>query len=406
MKLIKFTGACLLGLSLTGCFDVQLNGSIADSQLTVAPLRQPDNIVKSASSLGPQSWAQSLGVQEWEQLPGLIKLLFVGIANVKIEGLDPNALYLVTATGGEDYDAERKLTLSDVPETVQGSWHAVVSGQRLLDGNIKVSPLTEALYLQVLPRLSEWNDAQVIARLDASAQLTVTDVDKNNVVNYADVISWSRFFDAAKYQGDLSAIDALADSISAGQPINLRTELAKSVLGSEFVVMSFDVGDVTLETYNWDSPITAANFLSYVHDGFYDQTVVHRAINNFMIQAGLLDFLGLNDEGQVRFAPKAAGDPIVNESSNGLSNVRGTLSMARTSNPDSATAQWFINQADNTFLDNGSSQNPNGYAVFAGVTSGIEIVDQIAREPTITVNAIGSDVPSRGVILESVVITE
>ena len=171
-------------------------------------------------------------------------------------------------------------------------------------------------------------------------------------------------------------------------------------------MISFDVGDVTLETYNWDSPITAANFLSYVRDGFYDQMLVHRAINNFMIQAGLLDYLGLNDNGQVRFAPKTAGAPIVNESSNGLSNLRGTLSMARTNNPDSATAQWFINQANNTFLDNGSSQNPDGYAVFAGVTSGMGIVDQIAAEPTVTVNSVGSDVPSRGVIIESVVITE
>ncbi|MEH6610954.1 MAG: peptidylprolyl isomerase [Halioglobus sp.] len=404
--MIKLVSACLLSLSLTGCFDVQLNGSIADSQLSVTPLRQPDNVVKSAVSLGPENWAQSLGTEEWEQLSGLLKLLFVGIANVKIEGVDPNALYLVTASGGEDYDAERKLALSDIPEAVQGSWHAIVTGQRLLDGNIKVSPLTEALYLQVLPRLGEWNDAQVLARLDASAQLTVTDVDKNDVVNYADVVSWSRFFDAAKYRGDLSALNALADSISAGQPTTTRTELSKAVLGSESVVMSFDVGDVTLETYNWDSPITAANFLNYVRDGFYDQMVVHRAINNFMIQAGLLDFLGLNDQGQVRFAPKAAGDPIVNESSNGLSNLRGTMAMARTSNPDSATAQWFINQANNTFLDNGSSQNPDGYAVFARVTSGIGIVDQIAGEPTVTVNSVGNDVPSRGVILESVVITE
>ena len=406
MKLIKIVSACLLSLSLTGCFHVQLNGSIADSQLTITPLRQPDNVLKSGASLGPENWAQTLGDEKWEGLTELLQLLLVGIANIKVEGVDPNALYLVTASGGEDYDAERKLALSAIPAAVQGSWHAIVTGQRLLDGNIKVSPLTEALYLQVLPRLGEWSDAQVLARLDASAQLTVTDVDKNDLVNYSDVISWSRFFDAAKYQGNLSAIDALADSISAGQPTDLRTELAKSVLGSESVVMSFDVGDVMLKTYNWDSPITAANFLSYVRDGFYDQMLVHRAMNNFMIQAGLLDFQGLNDEGQILFAPKTAGDTIVNESSNGLSNLRGTISMARTDDPDSAAAQWFINQANNTFLDNGSSQNPDGYAVFAGVTSGMGIVDQIAAEPTVTVNSIGNDVPARGVILESVVITE
>jgi peptidyl-prolyl cis-trans isomerase A (cyclophilin A) len=117
--------------------------------------------------------------------------------------------------------------------------------------------------------------------------------------------------------------------------------------------------------------------------------------------------LGTDEEGLIQTDLKTAGDPIVNESSNGVLNTRGALSMARTSNPDSATSQFFINQVNNTFLNHGSSNSPDGYAVFARAISGMTVVDDIAAERTITVTNIGQDVPARGVILESVtLITE
>ena len=178
--------------------------------------------------------------------------------------------------------------------------------------------------------------------------------------------------------------------------------MARDVLGSHQVEMVFDAGTVQVQTYNWDSPITVANFLGYVNSGFYDQVLVHRAINDFMIQIGMVSFDGLDENDLITWSLKRAGPPIVNESSNGLSNIRGSLSMARTSNPDSASSQFFINQADNRFLDFGSSNNPDGYAVFARVTSGMPVVDEIAAEPTGPVSGIGNDVPGRGVILESV----
>jgi cyclophilin family peptidyl-prolyl cis-trans isomerase len=405
MYSFKIAAACLLILLLSGCFHVQLNGSIADSQVTIAPLRQPNSIVASGVSATPGDWIATLGEEQWEEQLGLVQLLFVGIATPDTETIDPEVLYLVTASGGADYDSNSKGTLSGNPKSVQGSWHAIVPGRRILDGNVKVSVLTEALYLQVLDKLDQLSNTEVLARLDAAAQLTVTDVDHSNTVNYADVISWNRILDASAYRGKKSAINALADAITAGQPLASRIELAKALLGSETVVMTFDIGDVVVATYNWESPITVANFLGYVEDGFYNQMLVHRTINNFMIQAGLLDYLGLED-GLVQYAPKTAGSPIVNESNNGLSNVRGAIAMARTSDPDSAAAQWFINQANNTFLDYGSSQNPDGSAVFAAVVSGMGIVDQIAAEPTVSVSNIGNDVPARGVILEKVRITE
>ena len=230
----------------------------------------------------------------------------------------------------------------------------------------------------------------------------VADVDKSGSVDYDDVLRWHRSLNGKFLRGELEAVDALSDAITSGQPAAMLDELAADVLGGQRVEMVFDVGTVLVETYNWESPITAANFLGYVRSGFYDQVLVHRAINNFMIQIGLLAYDGLNEDGRITFSLKPSGASIVNESSNGLSNVRGALAMARTSDPNSASTQFFINQANNQFLDFGSDGNPDGYAVFARVLSGMSVVDAIAAERTTTLSGVGSDVPSRGVILESV----
>jgi len=267
---------------------------------------------------------------------------------------------------------------------------------------LKVSALTEALYRQQLAVLTTLTDAQIKARLEASAELVVGDVDDSGAVDYDDVLRWNRSVDSDFLRGKLTAVDALSDAITAGQPTTMLDELSKNVLGGQRVRMQFDAGTVLLETYNWDSPITAANFLGYVRSGFYDQVLVHRTINNFMIQIGLLAYDGLDQAGRVTWSLKPSGPSIINESSNGLLNVRGTLSMARTSDPDSASTQFFINQVNNDFLNFGSSSNPDGYAVFAHVLSGMPVVDEIAAEPTTSVAGIGADVPSRGVILESV----
>jgi len=121
-----------------------------------------------------------------------------------------------------------------------------------------------------------------------------------------------------------------------------------------------------------------------------------------MIQMGLVAVLGTDENGRIQWETKTPNAPIVNESSNGVRNTRGMLSMARTSDPDSATAQFFVNQVNNAFLNHGSSSNPDGYAVFARVISGMSVVDEIAAEATTSVQGIGNDVPARGVLLKSV----
>ncbi len=137
------------------------------------------------------------------------------------------------------------------------------------------------------------------------------------------------------------------------------------------VVLETSQGAIELELFDAEAPATVTNFLQYVDEGFYDGTIFHRVIAGFMIQGGGFD-------PQMQQKPTRGG--IQNESQNGLSNVRGTIAMARTSNPHSATAQFFINTVDNLNLD--GSQRRMGYAVFGRVVSGMEVVMKISRVPT------------------------
>jgi cyclophilin family peptidyl-prolyl cis-trans isomerase len=130
-------------------------------------------------------------------------------------------------------------------------------------------------------------------------------------------------------------------------------------------------GDFTVELYAREAPKTVANFLRYVDEEHFDGTVFHRVIPGFVIQGGGLD---------ADLEPKPTHEPVENEADNGLKNERGTLSMARTSDPHSATCQFFVNLADNAFLDQRPGQA--GYAVFGRITDGMEVIDSIAAVRT------------------------
>jgi peptidyl-prolyl cis-trans isomerase A (cyclophilin A) len=139
------------------------------------------------------------------------------------------------------------------------------------------------------------------------------------------------------------------------------------------VRLSTSEGDIVVELEAEKAPKTVANFLQYVKAGHYNGTVFHRVIPNFMIQGG-----GYKPD----LGEKTVRAPIALESRTGLSNVRGTLAMARTSVPDSATSQFFINVVDNLFLDQPNSRDGNGYAVFGKVVDGMDVVDKIKAVPT------------------------
>ncbi|EAW40142.1 Peptidyl-prolyl cis-trans isomerase, cyclophilin type [marine gamma proteobacterium HTCC2080] len=158
-------------------------------------------------------------------------------------------------------------------------------------------------------------------------------------------------------------------------------------------------GDITLKLYPQKSPVTVKNFLAYVDSGFYNETIFHRVIRNFMVQGG-----GFT----TAMTEKESGEPIVNESRNKLHNIRGTIAMARTSEPDSATAQFFINQRSNLQLD--WAPGKEGYTVFGEVEKGMGVVDFIATADTDTglmVTNAGQrpfqDVPVEAIVIKKVV---
>lgn len=160
--------------------------------------------------------------------------------------------------------------------------------------------------------------------------------------------------------------------------------------GNPVVIMTTSKGNIKIELFKDKAPITVENFLSYVNDGFYDGTIFHRVIPNFMIQGG-----GFTPE----FTQKPTKQPIKNEAANGLKNERGTIAMARTQAVDSATSQFFINLADNNFLNNGVRDY--GYAVFGKVIDGMDVVDKIAAVET-GQRGMYADVPKEDVVIESV----
>ncbi len=164
------------------------------------------------------------------------------------------------------------------------------------------------------------------------------------------------------------------------------------------VKLETSLGDIIIELNEDKAPNTVANFLSYVKDGFYDGTIFHRVIENFMIQGG-----GFTED----FVQKTPKDAIKNEANNGLSNVKGSIAMARTGAPHSATAQFFINTVDNDFLDFKSDKQDAtwGYAVFGKVIAGMDVVDKIRAVSTGNKNGHG-DVPNDNVVIIKATIVE
>jgi peptidyl-prolyl cis-trans isomerase A (cyclophilin A) len=169
------------------------------------------------------------------------------------------------------------------------------------------------------------------------------------------------------------------------------------------VVMETSMGTIKIELDPDKAPVTVKNFLDYVDAKFYDGTIFHRVIPTFMIQGGGFEqgLANVTSGAELKAKQKKTRDPIKNEAKNGLSNVRGTIAMARTGDPDSATAQFFINVADNR-----EGLDPNadsaGYAVFGKVIAGMDVVDKIKNVKTKTLFPGFKDVPVEDVVIKSV----
>ena len=185
-----------------------------------------------------------------------------------------------------------------------------------------------------------------------------------------------------QFAGALAALAILPAAIAAQAAPQVKIET--------------NMGDITVELNEKAAPKTVANFLAYVKSGFYKNTLFHRVIPNFMIQGG--GFVSGMDEKDTRA-------PIPIESRNGLSNARGTIAMARTNDPNSATSQFFINVKDNHFLNASASRDGYGYTVFGKVIAGMNTVDAIARVKTHSVGYF-DDVPIRDVVIKKMTIVK
>ncbi|MNB54825.1 Peptidyl-prolyl cis-trans isomerase A precursor [compost metagenome] len=175
-------------------------------------------------------------------------------------------------------------------------------------------------------------------------------------------------------------------ALAAGTVLFAANLMAATPAKAPHVLLDTTNGQIEIELDPVKAPISTKNFLDYVNSGFYNNTIFHRVIPGFMVQGG-----GFTQQMQ----QKETKAPIKNEHKNGLANVRGTLSMARTSVPDSATSQFFINVKDNDFLDQG-----DGYAVFGKVVKGMDVVDIIVNSPT-TIKSGMKDVPADPVFIKS-----
>lgn len=183
----------------------------------------------------------------------------------------------------------------------------------------------------------------------------------------------------------MKTFKSLVMALTAGLLLAVNT--ATQAAANPTVVLETTLGDVTIELYPESAPITVANFLTYVESGYYDGTIFHRVIPRFMVQGG-----GFNKDMQ----QKATADPIINEAQNRLHNERGTVAMARTNDPDSATSQFYINLKMNMSLD--WTPRSAGYAVFGAVTDGMDVVDAMVLEPTGQIDQ-HQDVPVEPIVI-------
>ncbi len=178
-------------------------------------------------------------------------------------------------------------------------------------------------------------------------------------------------------------------AVAAVIALSTVSTAALAAKGDTHVLLTTSAGNIELELDNQKAPVSVKNFVDYVNNGFYNNTVFHRVIPGFMVQGG-----GFTAD--MNQKPTVA--PIKNEADNGLRNTRGTISMARTADKDSATSQFFLNVADNAFLDHG--QRDFGYAVFGKIVKGMDVVDKIAQAPTHDVGPY-QNVPTKPIVIQS-----
>ena len=222
--------SCLC-LAVTGCVALQLGGSVTNATLTIAPLASPDDIVETLVTPPLDEVRQNDGEERWESRKDFVQLTLLGNVSVNSSLYDVDAYYLATASGGEDHDAGSDNLADGNPTPVFGRWHGIIRGADL--DNSTVTPLTDAIYRVLQPRLENLSPQALQAELDAMAQTMVGDINADGVVNYTDVLSWHRHLTADSYRLSTTDVNELATAIRAGATTTTLRELSFPVVGRD-----------------------------------------------------------------------------------------------------------------------------------------------------------------------------
>jgi serine protease len=229
-RALKFASILLSSAVLSGCLYLQLGGGISSATVTVTPLREPTEILQQVDSVSLESWRAWAGDEKWDDLTDQVELLLLGTLNLDMTLYDANSLYLVTAAGGLDYDADGDFSLDSQATTVAGQWHAILTGKQLRKGLVTV--LTETLYRDLELNLDELSDEQVTAVLDDNASRLVPDLDQSGSVDYYDVLEWSYQVNANTYLGPPDLIREMAAAIRGAASAAVLRDLSQQILGT------------------------------------------------------------------------------------------------------------------------------------------------------------------------------
>jgi hypothetical protein len=232
IKLLVITVA-IIGLS--GCKQAHLGGPVADADILIDLLNQPGASFQMLASKDVNDVVRDVGISKWNSMTDNQKFIRLGSFEVDAELIDPGQLYFVTARYGEDTDANRNRKVDRERLEVAGEWHAIMSGATLLNDSALVSALTEAAYQYVRDRIGLVSDEELLGLLDEFAGLVVADVNLDGVVNYTDVLLWSRLYFQGSYLGDIAFLDRLADVITTGAADFVVHAAAESVWRNKLV---------------------------------------------------------------------------------------------------------------------------------------------------------------------------
>jgi hypothetical protein len=232
-KIIKSSLAAILLLALGACFHVELNGPVAGATVVITELRSGAVAQDGLTSLDVAGGIVVFSQEVWDELDDLAQMVTLGNFFVDKNNFVKSRLYLVSVTGGQDMDANADGVVNNKGKKVAGSLHAIMKGSHLRKGGFMVSPITEALYQSVKDEVPNLTDSAVMSRLGKNARLILNNVDKASKVNYSDAIAWTEISHIVQYKLDFSAIEDLADAITAGEDESVIVQLSAFVLGEE-----------------------------------------------------------------------------------------------------------------------------------------------------------------------------